>query len=173
MMRSLLLAASSEGLTIDEVNPVWLQDAGRAVVGGADRRRADRHARLLRELVWTLQPAFRFCGRSKVSAGGWFRSDEHYFVSDLAAELGLPVMVVAINRLGCLNHTMLTVAQHRSPRPEMLREWSLNIWRRGMADLASIRPTREMLGQDHRRSGSPRLRRRSEPDFSRRMAAGS
>jgi dethiobiotin synthetase len=42
--------------------------------------------------------------------GGWLvpiRSD--YFVSDLAVELGLPVLVVAQNRLGCLNHTALTV----------------------------------------------------------------
>jgi dethiobiotin synthetase len=32
-----------------------------------------------------------------------------YFVSDLAAALKLPVLVVAQNRLGCLNHTALTV----------------------------------------------------------------
>jgi dethiobiotin synthetase len=44
------------------------------------------------------------------------RSD--YFVSDLAVELKLPVLVVAQNRLGCLNHTALTVrsiAAHRLP----------------------------------------------------------
>src|SRR5437773_12419739 len=35
------------------------------------------------------------------------RSD--YFVKDLAIEIGLPVLVVAQNRLGCLNHTLLTV----------------------------------------------------------------
>ena len=42
--------------------------------------------------------------------GGWLvpiRAD--YFVSDLAAELKLPVLVVVRNRLGCLNHTALTV----------------------------------------------------------------
>jgi dethiobiotin synthetase len=42
--------------------------------------------------------------------GGWLvpiRSD--YFVSDLAAALKLPVVVVAQNRLGCLNHAALTV----------------------------------------------------------------
>ncbi len=32
-----------------------------------------------------------------------------YLVSDLAAELRLPVVVVAHNRLGCLNHILLTV----------------------------------------------------------------
>jgi dethiobiotin synthetase len=42
--------------------------------------------------------------------GGWLvpiRSD--YFVSDLAAAMNLPVLLVAQNRLGCLNHTVLTV----------------------------------------------------------------
>jgi dethiobiotin synthetase len=42
--------------------------------------------------------------------GGWLvpiRAD--YFISDLAAEMGFPVLVVTQNRLGCLNHTMLTV----------------------------------------------------------------
>jgi dethiobiotin synthetase len=32
-----------------------------------------------------------------------------YRISDLAAELGLPVVVVALNRLGALNHATLTV----------------------------------------------------------------
>ena len=42
--------------------------------------------------------------------GGWLvpiRCD--FFVSDFAAQLKLPVLVVAQNRLGCLNHTNLTV----------------------------------------------------------------
>jgi dethiobiotin synthetase len=42
--------------------------------------------------------------------GGWLvpiRRD--FFVNNLAAQMKLPVMVVAQNRLGCLNHTSLTV----------------------------------------------------------------
>jgi dethiobiotin synthetase len=42
--------------------------------------------------------------------GGWLvplRRDA--FVSDLARAMQLPVVVVAMNRLGCLNHAMLTV----------------------------------------------------------------
>jgi dethiobiotin synthetase len=51
--------------------------------------------------------------------GGWLvpiRRD--YFMSDLAVEMALPVLVVAQNRLGCLNHTTLTlrsIAAHRLP----------------------------------------------------------
>ena len=42
--------------------------------------------------------------------GGWLvpiRRD--FFVADLAAQMRLPVLVVALNRLGCFNHTILTV----------------------------------------------------------------
>src|SRR5712692_4730609 len=42
--------------------------------------------------------------------GGWLvpiRAD--YFVANLAAAMKLPVLVVAQNRLGCLNHTLLTL----------------------------------------------------------------
>jgi len=43
-------------------------------------------------------------------AGGWMvpiRPD--YFISDLAVAMKLPVLVVAYNRLGCLNHSALTI----------------------------------------------------------------
>ncbi|HEX4707738.1 MAG TPA: ATP-dependent dethiobiotin synthetase BioD, partial [Candidatus Udaeobacter sp.] len=49
--------------------------------------------------------------------GGWLvpiRSD--YFVSDLAVAMKLPVLVVAQNRLGCLNHAALTVQSVRAYR---------------------------------------------------------
>jgi dethiobiotin synthetase len=42
--------------------------------------------------------------------GGWLVPIAHrYYVSDLAAEIGLPIVIVAANRLGALNHTLLTV----------------------------------------------------------------
>jgi dethiobiotin synthetase len=43
-------------------------------------------------------------------AGGWrVPLAEGYDMADLAADLGLPVIVVVGNRLGALNHTILTV----------------------------------------------------------------
>ncbi len=43
-------------------------------------------------------------------AGGWLVPiDEKRTVSDLAESFGFPVLVVASNRLGMLNHTLLTV----------------------------------------------------------------
>ena len=35
---------------------------------------------------------------------------ESYFISDLAKDLNLPVILVAANRLGALNHILLTLA---------------------------------------------------------------
>ena len=44
-------------------------------------------------------------------AGGWeVPITENYFISDLAKDLDLPVILVAANRLGALNHILLTLA---------------------------------------------------------------
>jgi dethiobiotin synthetase len=102
-----LLAAGSDGLTIDEINPVWLKTPV-----------APFAASLVEEVKIDIEQilvAFHAL-RDRVQhvvvegVGGWLvpiRAD--YFVSDLAVEMKLPVLVVAQNRLGCLNHTTLTV----------------------------------------------------------------
>ena len=110
----LLLAAGNDGLTFDDVNPVWLKTPAAPIVGS-----------LVEEVnidIEQILAAFRAL-QNRVEhvivegVGGWLvpiRPD--YFVSDLAREIGLPVLVVAQNRLGCLNHTTLTVRsilQHR------------------------------------------------------------
>lgn len=102
-----LLAASSEGLSIDEVNPLWLKTPAApfaaSLIEGGQIDSAPFIARLR-----DLQKRFEFVVVEGV--GGWLvpiRRD--YFVSDLAVEMQLPVVVVAMNRLGCLNHAMLTI----------------------------------------------------------------
>lgn len=102
-----LLAASSAGLTIDEVNPVWLQTPAAPLTAAlVEKREIDPAA--LRDGFVRLSERFDFVAIEGV--GGWMvpiTSD--YFTNDLAADLGQPVIVVALNRLGCLNHTLLTV----------------------------------------------------------------
>jgi dethiobiotin synthetase len=102
-----LLAASSQNLTINEINPLWLKTPA-----------APFAAALVEEIninIQALLAAFAVL-QQRVDhifvegVGGWLvpiRAD--YFVSDLAMEMKLPVLVVAENRLGCLNHTALTV----------------------------------------------------------------
>jgi dethiobiotin synthetase len=102
-----LLASGSDGLSIDDINPVWLKTPAAPMVGSSLEKVAVDQQRIL--------ASFRALERRVEhviveGAGGWLvpiRSD--YFVSDLAAAMNLPVLVVAQNRLGCLNHATLTV----------------------------------------------------------------
>jgi dethiobiotin synthetase len=103
----LLLAASSSGLTIDEVNPLWLKTPA-APFTASQVEEVKIDIELLLAALRAVQRRVQYVFVEGV--GGWLvpiRAD--YFVSDLAAAMGLPVLVVAQNRLGCLNHTMLTV----------------------------------------------------------------
>jgi dethiobiotin synthetase len=108
----LLLAAGSDGLTIEDINPIWLKTPAALVVGSLIEK-TDIH-------IENMLAAFHAL-RNRVEhvivegAGGWMvpiRPD--YFISDLAVAMKLPVLVVAYNRLGCLNHSALvqSVAGH-------------------------------------------------------------
>jgi dethiobiotin synthetase len=103
----LLLAASCEGLTLDEVNPVSLKTPV-APLAAALAEKVDIDIDAVLNAFARLQE--RVDQVFVEGAGGWLvpiRPD--YFVADLAVDLKLPVLVVAQNRLGCLNHTALTV----------------------------------------------------------------
>jgi len=103
----LLLAASSDGLTIEEVNPIWLETPASPFTAAIVEHRQLDAAPLLTQLA-NLQKRFDFVVVEGV--GGWLVPiRNNYFVSDLAQEMQLPVVVVALNRMGCLNHTLLTV----------------------------------------------------------------
>jgi dethiobiotin synthetase len=59
-------------------------------------------------------------------AGGWFAPlNDEQFIADLAAMLGLPVLLVVGLRLGCLNHALLSVAAIRQ-RGLILGGWIAN-----------------------------------------------
>ncbi len=102
-----LLAVSANGLTIDQINPHWLKTPVAPLTAAQiEDVKID---------IEQLLGAFRAL-QAQVDnvfvegVGGWMvpiRAD--YFVRDLAMEMRLPVLVVAKNRLGCLNHTLLTV----------------------------------------------------------------
>ena len=103
----LLLAAGSEGLTIEEINPVWLKTPAAPLAAALVEQVEIPIPRILEALV---DLEGRFDCVLVEGVGGWevpIRAD--YFVSDLAAQMKLPVLVVAQNRLGCLNHSLLTI----------------------------------------------------------------
>ena len=105
------LAAASGGLPVDEVNPVHFQNAlAPAVAAMLENRTVD--PRVLIDGYRRL--AARHQSVVVEGAGGWeVPIADGYHVSDLASDLGLPVIIVAANRLGCLNHILLTASAIR------------------------------------------------------------
>jgi dethiobiotin synthetase len=102
-----ILSEVSGGLPVDEINPVHLKSALAPYVAAMLENRTVDPAELVggyREL------AARHAKVIVEGAGGWeVPIAPNYCVSDLAADLGLPVVVVAANKLGALNHVILTV----------------------------------------------------------------
>jgi len=94
------------------VNPVFFQAPLAPYVAGLlENRTVDprvlldgcRHLAAIHEMVLV------------EGAGGWeVPIAPGYRISDLAADLGLPVIVVAANRLGALNHILLTIQAIRA-----------------------------------------------------------
>jgi dethiobiotin synthetase len=103
----LLLAVGREGLTIDDVNPVWLKTPAAPIVGGL-MERVDIDIEHILTAFRNLQNRVEHV--IVEGTGGWMVPiHRNYFVSDLAVAMKLPVLAIAYNRLGCLNHAVLTV----------------------------------------------------------------
>lgn len=114
----LLLGAGSEGLTIEEINPVWLKTPA-APFTAAQAEGFQFQVEVILRAFTVLQ------GRVEEvfveGVGGWLVPiTADFYVSDLAAALGLPVLVVARNKLGCINHTLLTLENIRQRGLECL-----------------------------------------------------
>jgi dethiobiotin synthetase len=102
-----LLDSSSPGLTLEEVNPLWFKSSASPFAAGLlenkpvplEVARAGFH-----------HLAARFEDVLIEGAGGWevpLTASET--LADFAQSLALPVLLVVNNRLGALNHTILTV----------------------------------------------------------------
>ncbi|GAA5482646.1 dethiobiotin synthase [Haloferula sargassicola] len=109
---AIALAEASGGLTVEEINPVYLQ-AGVApkVAAMLDNSRVNPGA----ILADCKQFEKRFDTVVIEGAGGWrVPLADGYDMADLATDIGHPVIVVVANRLGALNHTILTVEDIRA-----------------------------------------------------------
>ena len=102
-----LHAACDGAVPLDVVNPIWYATpASPYAAAKAENRPADL------DLVRRSFQQLRAQHRSLIveGVGGWMVPiAKDYYVADLAAEFGLPVAVVVRNKLGALNHALLTV----------------------------------------------------------------
>ncbi len=102
-----LLAAGAPGPELDEVNPVsFAQPLSPLVAGWMANVPFDFQAVMT---AWE-KLATRYDHLLVEGAGGWeVPVTVDQTMADVAVRLGLPVLVVVNNRLGALNHTLLTV----------------------------------------------------------------
>ena len=103
-----ILAEASGNLPLDEVNPLhFASPVAPYVAALLENKSIDPAA-----LVESYRKFSEGHGIVLVEgAGGWeVPITENYLISDLAKDLGLPVILVAANRLGAINHILLTLA---------------------------------------------------------------
>jgi dethiobiotin synthetase len=109
---ALHLAEASGGLDVETVNPLWLK-APVAPKVAAMLSNAEINPGSLVASGKTLEKQHQTIVIE--GAGGWrVPLAKDYDMADLAADFGLPVIVVVANRLGALNHTILTVEDIRA-----------------------------------------------------------
>jgi dethiobiotin synthetase len=107
-----LHAASGGAASLNDINPVWLRAPVAPYAASMIESRMIDLA-LIHETFARLRSAHESIIVEGV--GGWrVPITRDYFVSDLAADFGLPVVVVVANRLGAINHTLLTVESIRA-----------------------------------------------------------
>ncbi len=106
------ISAASGGLDSNSVNPVYLNTPVAPYVASMLENRTIDPAELLagfKHLSTTHQTVL------VEGAGGWeVPITASYRISDLAADLKLPVILVAANKLGALNHILLTIEAIRA-----------------------------------------------------------
>lgn len=102
-----LRVASGEQHTVEEINPVYLKaPASPFAAAWLENKTVDLD--LARHGFYAL--AARHGTVLVEGAGGWeVPLAEGMTMADFAAELALPVILIVDNRLGCLNHALLTL----------------------------------------------------------------
>ena len=108
----ILRAACGDELALDEVNPLWFRMPAAPLLAARSEHRTVSIPALA---AWFHSIT---AGRQSVlveGAGGWMAPlSDGKLVSDLAVAFGLPVILVVANRLGCINHALLTLDAIRS-----------------------------------------------------------
>jgi dethiobiotin synthetase len=108
----ILQAASDHCLSLDETNPIWLREPAAPLVAA---RLENRTLSLDVLADWFRALSEKHPSLLVEGAGGWLVPiTPTEAIADLAARLSLPVVLVVANRLGCINHTLLTLESIRA-----------------------------------------------------------
>ncbi|MEM7385938.1 MAG: dethiobiotin synthase [Verrucomicrobiota bacterium] len=109
---ALCAASGLEATEIDLVNPIWLKSPLAPLAAGLIENIPIDPASLL----MSFRTVSQACENVIVEGvGGWkVPITSSYTTADLAVDLNLPVLVVADNRLGAINHCLLTVESVRA-----------------------------------------------------------
>ena len=108
----ILRDASGQILSLEETNPVWLQAPAAPLVAA----QLENRTLSLDPLVeWFHKLSAKHSSLLVEGAGGWLVPiTETQTLADFAVRLGLPVIPVVANRLGCINHALLTIESIRA-----------------------------------------------------------
>lgn len=152
----ILRAASDNFLSLEETNPVWLQAPVTPLVAA----QLENRTLSLDSLVeWFRDLTAKHSSLLVEGAGGWLVPiTDTETLADLALRLALPVIPVVANRLGCLNHTLLTlesiqarqlpcpgiILNHLTPPTDIAQRTNAEILARHTQILLEIHP-----GQSH------------------------
>ena len=102
-----LYAACDGAVPLDVINPLWYATPA-SPYAAAKEEKQPADLDLVRQTFQELRARHRSVIVEGV--GGWMVPiTKDYYVADMAAEFALPVAVVVRNRLGALNHALLTV----------------------------------------------------------------
>ena len=102
-----LYAACDGAVPLDVINPVWYSTPVSPYAAAKEEKRS---VDLDPVRAAFLQLRARHKSLIVEGVGGWMVPiAKDYYVADMAAECALPVAVVVRNRLGALNHALLTV----------------------------------------------------------------
>ncbi len=110
--RAIREAVGEPSLSLELINPIFLRAAAAPLIA-AEFEGAELNVRKLTEGYHTLRRQYSLVLVEGV--GGWETPlARGQSMADLAQELGLPIILVVGNKLGAVNHTVLTVQSIRS-----------------------------------------------------------
>ena len=108
----ILRRVADHSATADEINPIWLAAPTAPLVAA---RRENRTIDFEALVAWFSKWQAQRQSLLVEGAGGWLVPiTETHTIADLAVAFQLPVLIVVANRLGCLNHALLTVESVRA-----------------------------------------------------------